>query len=362
VIKFFTDALVQAAKTKEMKIDISLTLKTIALVVFYTYNIFIALYLVFRFLFWDRLAIVGFISNFIPWIIFPVLALPIIPLFYKNEKTFIASCLAAIIFLGWCHTKYWTPKTIDIQNSSISVTILSMNVGQHLVEPKFLNTFILEQDADIVFLQEVTDKHIKNGWPDLREKYPYQVHGPLLSERQVGMGILSRYPILSSKDFKLADEGLVFQQRSTVQIDEREIAVYNIHTTYPWFRPQKILFSLTLPMYNYSTRSSEIQTLVKLLQDENLPVIAAGDFNMTDQAQDYNYLTQILTDSFQESGWGFGFTWPAHKNPSGEINLNKPTVRVDYIMHSSDWISQATQVLSKIGSDHLPLTTKLFLK
>ncbi len=29
---------------------------------------------------------------------------------------------------------------------------------------------------------------------------------------------------------------------------------------------------------------------------------------MTDQSQDYSYLTKVVIDSFQESGWGFGFT------------------------------------------------------
>lgn len=343
-----------------MKSDLNQIFKILALFMFYAYAAFLAIYFILRVLFWDKLALVGFIGNFIPWIFLPIFTFPILSFFLKNKIIFVISCCAVLILLGWVHVKYWSPKVFDIADTSPSITVLSMNVGQHLVESEFLNNFILEQKADIVFLQEVTDKHIKNGWPDLIKTYPYQLHGPLLSEKQVGMGILSRYPILPSKDFKLAEEGLVFQQRATVQIGEREIAIYNIHTTYPWFRPQKIFFSLTLPMYDYSTRSSEIQTLVKLLQDEKLPVIAAGDFNMTDQSQDYSYLTQILVDSFQESGWGFGFTWPAHKNPSGEINLNNPIVRVDYIMHSDDWTSQSTQVLSKTGSDHLPIITKLF--
>ena len=344
-----------------MKSNINLISQILALFTFtfYSYATFLAIYFTLRIIFWDRLALVGFIGNFIPWIFLPIFTFPIIS-FFLNKNFWVISCCAVLILLGWVHVKYWSPKTFDKVDASPSITVLSINVGQHLVESEFLNNFILEQKADIVFLQEVTDKHIKNGWPNLRETYPYQVHGPLLSEKQVGMGILSRYPILSSKDFKLAEEGLVFQQRANVQIGEQEIAIYNIHTTYPWFLPQKIFLSLTLPIYNYSIRSREIQTLVKLLKDENLPVIAAGDFNMTDQAQDYSYLTQILIDSFQESGWGFGFTWPAHKNPSGEINLDQPIVRVDYIMHSDDWTSQATQVLSKTGSDHFPITTKLF--
>lgn len=344
-----------------MKSNPHLIFKVLAFFMFYAYTFLLIIYFILRALFWDRLVLVGFISNFIPWIFLPIFTFPIIYFFFRNKIIFVISSCAILILLGWVHVKYLSPKVFDLVDTSPIITVLSMNVGQHLVEPEFLNNFILEQKADIVFLQEVTDKHIKNGWSNLREIYPYQIHGPLLGEKLAGMGILSQYPILSSKDFKLAEEGLVFQQRAIVQIEEQEIAIYNIHTTYPWFRPQKIFLSLTLPIYDYSIRSKEINTLINLLRDENLPVIAAGDFNMTDQTQDYSYLNQILIDSFQESGRGFGFTWPAHKNPSGEINLNKPIVRVDYIMHSNDWTSQSTQVLSKTGSDHLPIIAKLFL-
>lgn len=327
----------------------------------YAYTIFLAVYFILRFLFWDKLAIVGFIGNFIPWIFLPIFIFPIVFLILKNKIVFIISCCATLILLGWVHTKYWSPKTLDITNPHSSVVVLSMNVGQHLVEPESLKKVIFEQNADIVFLQEVTDRHIKSIWPSLLENYPYQIHGPLVSEKMVGMGILSKYPILSSKDFKLAEEGLVFQQRSVIKIGKQKIAIYNIHTTYPWFRFQKEFFFVTVPIYDYSIRSKEIQALVNLLHNENLPVIAAGDFNMTDQTQDYQYLNKVLIDSFKESGWGFGFTWPAHKNPSGEINLTQPIVRIDYIMHSDNWNSHLTQVLPKIGSDHLPIKTKLFL-
>ncbi len=76
-----------------------------------------------------------------------------------------------------------TQQFLDIANFDSSITVLSMNVGQHLVESEFLNNFILEQKPDIVFLQEVTNQHIQNGWPSLRKTYPYQVHGPLVSEK-----------------------------------------------------------------------------------------------------------------------------------------------------------------------------------
>jgi endonuclease/exonuclease/phosphatase family metal-dependent hydrolase len=280
----------------------------------------------------------------------------------KNKASFIVSCFALLIFLSWFYSKYWSSKNVEHTSGLPYISILSMNVGQHLVETKSINSFILEQNTDIVLLQEITGTYIENGWKDLVEIYPYQIHGPLLSEKRVGMGILSRYPIISSDNFKLAKEGLVFQQRVVAQIDEKKVAIYNIHTTYPWFHSHQVLPWLTLPFYDYSVRSKEVQTLVKLLQNDKMPIIAAGDFNMTDQAQDYSYLNQILIDAFQQSGKGLGFTWPAHKNPGGNINLSTPMFRIDYILHSDDWISSSARVLSGLGSDHLPITTKLLIK
>lgn len=343
-----------------MKFQIDIIFQISTVIIFYIYAIFLLTYFIFRFLVWDNLAIIGLISNFIPWIFFPIFIFPIASFFAKEKMICIISVCATLIFLGWIHTKYYSAKALNIDYDNSSINILSMNVGQHLVQSKFLSNFILEQKPDIVFLQEVTDRHIKNSWTNLIKMYPYQVSGPLVSEKMVGMGILSKYPILSSKNFKLAKNGLVFQQKAIIKVGEQKIAIYNIHTTYPWFRFQKVFLALTLPVYDYSIRSKEIENLVKLIQEETLPTIAAGDFNMTDQAQDYNYITKFLIDSFQESGWGFGFTWPAHQNPSGEINLTHPIVRIDYIMHSSDFISKSTQVLSKTGSDHLPIETKLF--
>lgn len=318
----------------------------------------ITIYFVFRFIFWDKLPLVGFIGNFLLWLLFPTLSFPIILYICKNKMFFYISTIFAIVVLCWFHSKYFSPTNFNVNNDTLNISILSANLGQNWVDINKFNKFILQQDADITFLQEVTKKHIENASVGLQENYPYQIYGPL--QNKVGMGILSKYPISSHRDFKLAEEGLVFQQRATINYEKREIVVYNIHTTYPWFQPKKFLSFLTIPVYDYSTRSKEIQNLLKLLQDEKLPVIAAGDFNMTDRAQDYARLTDRLIDSWKESGWGFGFTWPARKHPNNGIKLDNPIIRIDYIMHSEDWISKETQVLSRTGSDHLPLTTKLF--
>ena len=121
----------------------------------------------------------------------------------------------------------------------------------------------------------------------------------------VGMGILSRYPIVEHSSFKLADQGLVYRLRVVVDVDERRVAIYDIHTTFPWFRPKPapLLGGLSLPTYDDDTRHAEIQRLVKTLKAERYPVMLAGDFNLSDQSSDYQALLEVgLTRHLPQRG------------------------------------------------------------
>ncbi len=134
---------------KSPKYDVS----DIAVFTFSAYAAFLAIYFILRLLLWDRLAIVGFIDSFIPYIFVQFFLFYDSLFFLKNKMNFIISCCAVLIILGWAHIKYWSPKFLDIANFDSSITVLSMNVRQHIVESEFLNNFILEQKPDIVFWQ-----------------------------------------------------------------------------------------------------------------------------------------------------------------------------------------------------------------
>ncbi|MEG4944574.1 hypothetical protein [Microcoleus sp. F4-D5] len=84
--------------------------------------------------------------------------------------------------------------------------------------------------------------------------------------------------------------------------------IYNMQATGPWIKIYNIWRFLKIPVYKYSPRSPEIQDLVQRVERETLPVIVAGDFNMTDETQDYDRVQKVMQDAFRKSGFGFGFT------------------------------------------------------
>jgi vancomycin resistance protein VanJ len=103
---------------------------------------------------------------------------------------------------------------------------------------------------------------------------------------------------------------------------------------------------------------------VRRLQKETLPTIAAGDFNLTDQSQDYYYLRAVMQDAFRTAGVGFGFTFPNGwdlKLLLKQLNwkLTFPLVRLDYVWYSQHWGAKSAKVLPAIGSEHLPVEAQL---
>ena len=79
------------------------------------------------------------------------------------------------------------------------------------------------------------------------------------------------------------------------------------------------------------------------------PVIVCGDFNDTPSSYTYNTVSKKLTDSFVESGNGFGRSYV------GAF----PSFRIDYILHSDQFIAYNFKTIREELSDHYPIITSL---
>lgn len=320
-----------------------------------SYCAFLLGYFILRLIFWDRLWIVALIGNFLPLVLLPIFLLPFLAfLVIKNRWFSIASSIACIVLLSWLHVKYFSPESTSIAGSQASIKIFSHNVGWHAAHASTLIKLIEREPADLVFLQETTRQHAPQVFNLLKADYPYQIDNPPVA-------ILSKYPILSSEILHLANHRET-QQRAIIKFQDREIVIYNMQATGPWFRIYKKLPFIKIPVYKYAHRFPEIQDLVERIKQETLPLIVAGDFNMTDEAQDYYSVQKVMQDAFLKAGFGFGFTWPRGFFAKRlNMKLLYPVCRIDYIWHSKDWGAKSSSVLEATESDHLPVAAELVL-
>lgn len=319
-------------------------------------------YVVLRFTTGEAINAVALLTNGMPLCLLPCFVLLPLAIICRLKGTSLGSLILCIIFImRWSSMLIHSP--VPTQGDPPDLSILSHNIAQDQTEYDSIEALIKHTNADIVLLQEVTSDFIKARWPRIMERYPYQVNGPLLSEKAVGMGILSKYPISNVTNFKLDKDGLVFQQRAEISLPEKRIAVYNIHTTFPWIRVERDPRLSRIPwlVYDDKIRRKEIANLLLRLRNEKMPVVLAGDFNLADLSEDYEQLTSVLGDAYRSAGSGLGFTWPAHRTPSVNILIHHPLVRIDYIFYSSEWRAMYARTLDKTGSDHLPLFTSLDL-
>ncbi|MGL5192263.1 MAG: endonuclease/exonuclease/phosphatase family protein [Chroococcales cyanobacterium] len=334
--------------------------QAVAQLFIYSYLLFLGSYFVLRLLFWDELWIVALISVLIPWILFPLFLLPLISGFILQQKRLtIASSIVCLILIGWLHSNYWSPKPASIQDDSLTVKVLSLNLSWHSTKTETLVELLQSETPDLVLLQEPTHRNTHKVVPYVEELYPYTFFG-----NRVGM--FSRYPIVDKKMIHLA-ELEEFQQRAIVDIEGQPVVVYNVQTTAPWIRPQPWIGNLTIPTYEDGDRNLQIADLIDRINKETLPVIAAGDFNLTDTSQDYRRLQSIMEDAYKQSGFGFGFTWP-HGWPLSDLiksinwTLTHPLFRIDQIWYSSEWSATSSQVLPPTGSEHLPVEASVALQ
>lgn len=99
-------------------------------------------------------------------------------------------------------------------------------------------------------------------------------------------------------------------------------------------------------------RRLQVSQLVAAGRGVTAPLLLAGDFNLTPASRPYAGLRKAFRDTFAESGWGHGATYPAAC----------PLIRIDYLLHNRGWSSLSCRVVRGEGSDHLPILAELALR
>lgn len=216
--------------------------------------------------------------------------------------------------------------------------------------------FLAREEASIVFIQENAEAYANVGVSELLEAYPYQ-----FSQAEVwGNMILSKYPVVASENLETL--GYSLPQRAVVNVEGQEIAVYNLHLTWPIVEPRVDLstpfFAVNaLSRYDETVRNVQLEQLLALLEAETLPWLAVGDFNTSAFSPVYDDMRRHMNDAHREVGFGLGLTWPA---PANELRL-PPLLRIDYVWHSDDFMACSSRRAEALASDHFPIVATLAL-
>jgi len=267
----------------------------------------------------------------------------VLALFSAIHSIFQPSNLSGLALAGTAEDLEPTP-----QPDETSMTVMTFNLGNGLVAPADLVSYLRESEADLVALQEVTPEIAEALETDLADIFPYrEVRGLGIP----GKALLSRYPITRAEWLEL-NPGRP-DLLATVNLAGQPVDVLVAHPP-----PPELNGGIVQPREG---TFEQFDRIVEIAAESENPFLLLGDLNVTSLQPRHRELESIgLQDVFGAVGSGTGFTFPKRLPPLPEILID-PVLRIDYIWASEAWKPLSASVGEDIGSDHLPVIARITL-
>lgn len=312
------------------------------------YGLAIVGYLAARILVGERWSWVEIGNSLMPAILFPVVPFIMVTVISRRWKL-MPVYIPALLLFAVIYAPYFLPRTVQGAGDIVPLRVMTFNIASWAGETSEISSFVLAANPDIVVFQELLTPVADNLKRELADVYPNSaLH--TTNTFAVGVGIFSQHRILEDTGLEALSLG---GQRSRIELENgQEIVIFNVHPTSP-----RVLYG-----FDTSLRSSEIEAVVNMSRSENHPVLLTGDFNITDQTDDYVRIAEHHQDAFYESGAGLGSTFPNLMKFSRGLSSVPPLIRIDYVFYSSHWRAVNAHVLPGVSiSDHFPLLAELAL-
>jgi endonuclease/exonuclease/phosphatase family metal-dependent hydrolase len=219
------------------------------------------------------------------------------------------------------------------------------------------------KNADIICLQEVyARRNIDKMAAQLKEKtgFKYMQLFRLIPERNYGMIILSRYPILGKGRVEFTGTTGNMAAYADIQIGDETVRIYNVHLQSIRFRKTDYDFvngedkekvsnleqgkGLLQRMRDaYGKRAEQSDALAQHIKTSIVKnLLVCGDFNDVPLSYAYHTVCAGLKDAFCETGTGLERTY------LGPF----PSFRIDYLLASPSISFKSYNSSAEIPGDH----------
>lgn len=323
-----------------------------ALALLNAYGASVTIFLVARVLVGERWQIIALFNSGAHLLLLPSILLLPLAVLLRRVAT-IALVTPPLVAFLLSYAVMFMPRNVPTVAAGEPLAVLTYNLKSQADDLDAALDTIFDADADVVALQELSQPMADALATALADAYPYQAHHAMPGNPIPGQGLLSRYPIVTDAYWRVN----LAMQRVTLDVAGTTVALYNAHPPQP------------ISQNGFAMRAEDTSDLLARAGRETGPVILMGDFNMSDQSEDYGRLSAVYQDAYHAAGWGMGFTFPATVPYFGGgryapsfFSLVPPLIRLDYVFHNSAFTTVDAQVWPESGgSDHLPLYVELVL-
>lgn len=284
----------------------------------------------------------------------------------------------AVLVLGWpfwqrtvaLDTPAEAPEGIEVLSyNAMFFDVDAYSTGRSAnTNAKRMIKWVREHPADLKVFQEFYNWEGQerfrafNTTEQLSEQLRYRVFmRPPTSSRTgkgfVGLAMFAKYPLVYRSERSFSDVGNGYLVADMIK-DKDTIRVINVHLHSMGIRVGKILRQrdyekaktetrnvLVLLKNGFERRAKEISEVERVIGASPYPVLLCGDLNEVPYGYVYGRLRKHLTNSFEEAGSGFGFTY----------NRQPKFIRIDNQFYGPGLRALALRVEAVRFSDHYPL-------
>jgi vancomycin resistance protein VanJ len=324
------------------------------------YGLNLTLFLVLRILVGERWGLIGVFNSVAHLMLIPSLFLLPLCLLLRRRRLALTQ-LPAVLAFALSYGMMFLPRSAAVVPDMTAISIVTYNLhgDEELYEP--MADLIRAVDADVVAVQELSVIAADHFAEALADLYPHQALHPG-DDSTRGQGILSRFQVSNDEYWRTPeyDEFSLGHQRVVLDVNGIPVTLYNTHPVHP---------AMTGTLFDPVPRAHEIGVILERAAQDTGALVIVGDFNMTDQSEDYARVLESYSDTYRDIGWGMGFTFPDFSNSRAlprflsRTSSFPPFVRLDYVFHNEAVIALEAQVWpTSGGSDHRPLFARLALE
>jgi vancomycin resistance protein VanJ len=292
----------------------------------------------------DRWLPVRLGNFFAPWL-FMALA-PALLVALLGRRRWLASL---VLLLGLVFgLRYWpllAPRLplLRAQASETQLSVMTFNVHYANRDAAAIAQLIRTEAPDVIAMQELTRELADSLQAELGADYPYFLGGDAWGLT----ALMSRYPLTEQP----VPPEVWHTRRATVETPAGPLSIWSVH------------LSTALAQRRWELQKEMAAVIAREIDATPGPSIVLGDFNTTDQTENYRLIAGRLTDVHWAVGQGFAFTFPDMRRYTGRSLVPGPLVRIDHIFVSRHFIPQEIHVApSGYGSDHRPVIATLRFK
>lgn len=243
------------------------------------------------------------------------------------------TAINAVPVAGW-----YLAGPASSEPTGATIKLLLSNVYSGNDDTQQLLDLVAAEDADILFLQEVTDRRNRD-LSALREIYRYSLNIP--REDNFGIAVLSRHPfvnarVIQSPPFEFPS--LVVE----IAIDEENVTFMTTHPMPPIGRT------------GFDGRNEQLESVADAMNSFAGPRVLIGDLNTSMWGNHYDMLVASTGLTNARDGFGVLPTWPTQ--------LPFAMIPIDHCLVSEELRVLDIRTGPNIGSDHLPLIVELDLQ